>query len=1032
MKFIAGCFGLLFVVFLAISCNTDFPSEKRIEIPTHGNIVMVGNAFAERLQYYNYFETLLYKSFPEENFKFRNLGWSGDEIDIHSRPLNFPSQDSLLCEHKADIILVCYGMNESYRGVDSLASFGIKLKKYLEDLKSKKYNKQSSPQIVLISPIAFEEKENVEIDAKSRNKLLSLYVQEMDKIAKEIDVFFVDLFDVSRKLYGGNKEFTINGIHLNDSGYQIISEVMAKSLGLSTNRWETTEEFLNLKKVIDYKNEQYFYLYRAVNWEYIEGRRKEPWIQPPGGPISFPSELDKLNRMVSELDQIIWKQNHESNIANIETAERVLNDPALLEETKKTSFAIPSSDQFVLPEGFEINLFASEMDFSLHNPVKMNFDPDGRLWVSTLPSYPHYLPGKQPDDKIIILEDTDRDGIADQEIIFAENLYMPLSFELGKGGVYVSQPPNMWFMKDTNGDFMADEKEIILQGFGTEDVHHTLSTYTWGPDGALYWHSGTFLHSQVESPYGVQRCDYGATWRYDPNTLKVEPYISYPYANPWGHVFTREGMEMIADVSTGMNYFAPPLTVNTSYPKKLSPMNDFLTSDNKPKTCGTEIISSSHFPKEMQGDILFNIFVKNTGIHQHRIFEKGSGIIAEEIEPILKSKDPYFRPVDLQFGPDGALYVLDWYNPIINHGERALRDPMRDHSHGRVWRITYKNNNLLEPMKFSHFSIYELLENLKKYEDRLRYRVRTQLRQFDAKEVVPILDKWLSDLDIEDPLYDQHRLEALWVFQQFNSPRESLLDELLGSESDEIRTAATRVLFYWKDKIEEGEKKLIELASDESMKVRLQALVSLTHINSEISLDIFLEALDLPRDYYIEYVLKENFRRLKPIWWKNFVTDPNFLINDIEKAHYLFRTLTDEEEFEMPGFLHGDPDWKKYTWNLLTTDDFTEVKNKELVEGFLQMTEDGTALSLSRVELGEKLIAKSDCASCHKVSGESIGPSYKEIATRYEDKDEEISVLSDKIIKGGSGVWGEAVMTPHPELTSENAHAIVEYILSIQ
>src|SRR5690606_14924209 len=188
----------------------------------------------------------------------------------------------------------------------------------------------------------------------------------------------------------------------------------------------------------------------------------------------------------------------------------------------------PSAAQFVLPEGFEINLFASEIDFSIANPVKITFDPQGRLWVSSMPSYPQYLPGAQPNDKIVILEDVDKDGVADTGLVYADSLYMPTSFELGKNGVYVSQPPNIWFMKDTDGDGKADAKETIMHGFGTEDVHHTLTTFTWGPDGALYWHTGTFLHSQVETPYGVRRSDYGATWRYEPETHKLEPYISYP------------------------------------------------------------------------------------------------------------------------------------------------------------------------------------------------------------------------------------------------------------------------------------------------------------------------------------------------------------------------------------------------------------------------------------------------------------------------------------------------------------------------
>jgi putative membrane-bound dehydrogenase-like protein len=211
--------------------------------------------------------------------------------------------------------------------------------------------------------------------------------------------------------------------------------------------------------------------------------------------------------------------------------------------------------------------------------------------------------------KYIILEDTNQDGKADKHKVFADSLYLPLGFELGDGGAYVTQAPNFVFLKDTNGDGKADSRKTLLTGFGTEDAHHAISNYTWGPDGALYMHEGTFLHSQIETPYGPIRGANGNTWRYEPRTMKLEPYVSYPYANPWGNVFTRHGTHLIGDVSTGMNYFAPPLTVAINYPIKHKEMIDFLTSSQRPKTCGIEIVSSRQFPESAQGNILFNTFL---------------------------------------------------------------------------------------------------------------------------------------------------------------------------------------------------------------------------------------------------------------------------------------------------------------------------------------------------------------------------------------------------------------------------------------
>src|SRR5690606_6567020 len=156
-------------------------------------------------------------------------------------------------------------------------------------------------------------------------------------------------------------------------------------------------------------------------------------------------------------------------------------------------------------------------------------------------------------------------------------------------------------------------------------------------------------------------------------------------------------------------------------------MKDFLITEVRPKTCGMEIISSRQFPDDVQGDVLFNTFIGFQGIRQHSIVEDGSGIVGHEEAPLLQSSDPNFRPVDLQFGPDGALYVVDWFNPIINHGERALRDPKRDHTHGRIWRITYKNKKLLPRVDLSRLSVDQLLHQLTVHEDRMRYRTRMQL-----------------------------------------------------------------------------------------------------------------------------------------------------------------------------------------------------------------------------------------------------------------------------------------------------------------
>ena len=208
----------------------------------------------------------------------------------------------------------------------------------------------------------------------------------------------------------------------------------------------------------------------------------------------------------------------------------------------------------------------------------------------------------------------------------------------------------------------------------------------------------------------------------------------------------------------------------------------------------------------------------------YKIDDKGASLNGTELEPILSSSDPNFRPSDVKVGPDGAIWFIDWQNPIIGHLQHALRDPSRDRTHGRIYRITYKNRPLAKPAKITGEPIDKLLELLKSPEDRVRYRARIELGSRDSNKVITALKKWIAGLDKTRPDYEHHMLEALWMHQYQNVVNVELLKRMLGSKEFRARAAATRVLCYWRDRVPEALELAQELAADPQPRVRLEAI----------------------------------------------------------------------------------------------------------------------------------------------------------------------------------------------------------------
>jgi putative heme-binding domain-containing protein len=516
---------------------------------------------------------------------------------------------------------------------------------------------------------------------------------------------------------------------------------------------------------------------------------------------------------------------------------------------------------FKVADGFEVNLFAA--DPLLAKPIAMNFDPAGRLWVACSEAYPQIKPGQTQNDKIIILEDTDGKGRANKTTVFADGLLIPTGIEPGDGGVYVAASTDLLHLSDPDGKGKATRRKIVLSGFGTEDTHHMLHTLRWGPDGMLYMNQSVYIHSHIETPYGVRRLGGGGIWQFRPETERLEVFAR-GWWNAWGHHFDRWGQSFVTDGAgtEGINYVVPggSYAATPNAPRVLQGLNP-----GSPKYCGEEILSGRHIPDDWRGNIITNDF-RGHRVCRFVLKEDGAGYLAQEKTELIKSDHPAFRPVDVKMGPDGAIYIADWYNPIIQHGEVDFRDPRRDQTHGRIWRVTAKDRPLVEKPKLVGAETKALLDALKVPEDWTRHHAKRVLKVRGADKVVPALAEWVKGLDAKDAEYEHHLLEALWTYQSLDTVEPKLLVKLLASKDHHIRAAATRALSYWHDRIPHAQELLAAAAADDHPRVRLEAVRALSQIPTAQAAELAATALDRPMDKFLDYSVWLTMRDLQPAW----------------------------------------------------------------------------------------------------------------------------------------------------------------------
>ncbi|MEK0450615.1 MAG: hypothetical protein RL088_2883 [Verrucomicrobiota bacterium] len=766
----------------------------KFELRDGDRVLLLGDALLERENSLGYLEARMHAAWPTTKFTVRNLSWAGDTPKGWSRASfdgpakGYERLKEQIALVKPTVVFLGYGMAASLqemtdRSNDIMlnrdpARYGeepmsaARFKKELGELMTDIEAIGEKPRFVLLSPIKHEDLRKARpgmTDPTKHNELLAGYAKATIELASERNAIGMDMFTNfgPERSQGQHtdwqKYFTENGIHLTPYAYEQFAGSVTGKLKQSPKKGERIYPDESFYEAILRKNDLFFHRTRPANSTYLFGFRKH---EQGRNAVEIPQFDPLVDAVDAEIDGLKRKSASSSSgntgpapkadpsssgntgltpkadpSSSGNTGLTAKADPSSSGSTGLTPKAAPSSPgntgngqnalplpNFTMEEGYEITLWA---DTNLvGKPVGMNWDAAGRLWVACSPVYPQIKPGAHPEDKVVVIEDTDKDGKADKSTTFATDLLIAAgvapdfgvssgqsavgSGQSDNGGnaklptdnrqvatspnaAYVGASTELVHVTDTDGDGKADQRRVVLSGFGTEDTHHTIHTLKWGPDGRLYFNQSIYIHSHLETPYGMVRVNSGAIMAYDPRTERTE-VIAKGWCNPWGHVWDEWGQQFTTDGAGGQGIswlVQGAMYFTYENARKIMPS---VSPGSYPKFCGLEIVRSPLFPAEWQGNFITCDF------RAHRIARFSmkdlspakSGYETKAEADLVRTTDSSFRPIDVKMGPDGALYVADWTNPVINHGEVDFRDPRRDHVNGRIWRIAPKGKTPLK------------------------------------------------------------------------------------------------------------------------------------------------------------------------------------------------------------------------------------------------------------------------------------------------------------------------------------------------
>jgi len=474
-----------------------------------------------------------------------------------------------------------------------------------------------------------------------------------------------------------------------------------------------------------------------------------------------------------------------------------------------------------VPEGFSVEVVASEPD--IVNPVAMTFDERGRVWITESLEYPRKSAGPGR-DRVKVLEDTDGDGKADKFSVFAEGLNIPSGIAVGHGGVWVANSPDLLFLRDTDGDGKADTREVVVTGFGRDDTHELPNSLTWGPDGWLYGWNGVFNQSRID--YRGKKYEFTcAIFRVHPKTRDFELFCEGT-SNPWGVTWDNEGS---AFASACVIDHLWHLTESGYYHRQGGPYPPFTWKiesivDHKHQQaayCGIEFYDSDAYPAAYRGK-LFLGNIHGNAVNVDAVTRKGATYSAAGESDFLAAHDAWFMPVAQKTGPDGSLYVLDWYDRYHCYQD-ANRDPAGiDRLKGRLYRVRYKDTPRRAGFDLGKRSDGELVALLGSPNG---YDRGTARRLLAERDTLPV-NAQLQSLSLDAKAPRRTRMNALWTLVSRTAPDPDFLLGLLVDPDPGFRAWGVRAAGNLHKVAPAVRDKIQALAKDSSPDVQVQVAIA--------------------------------------------------------------------------------------------------------------------------------------------------------------------------------------------------------------